>query len=122
MRAGSPGSEGASRVSKRFRAAGVAVADLLLERRDTVDARALLTTLVLEPGFIDDDESRVIFKRLAAIGGAPDLQAWAHAGEPALRARRLMGVAEAFQTNIDARAANGFRLSSNGPDACLDVF
>lgn len=102
--------------------ARVAVTDLMLQRRDTVNARAMLTTLLSYPGLMEDEESRVIISRLAVNGGASELQAWAHAAAPGLRARRLIAVAEAFQRGIDARAGNLWVRLSNGPDACLDVF
>jgi hypothetical protein len=102
--------------------AQAAVANGMAQRGDTVGARALFTALLSYPSLIDDREGRTAVRRLIAIGGMSEVEAWARSGTPAMRARRLIAVADAVEFQIAARAGVVWARISNGPDACLDGF
>jgi hypothetical protein len=102
--------------------AQAAVANGMAQRGDTVGARALFTALLSYPSLIGDREGRTAVRRLIAIGGMSEVEAWARSGTPAMRARRLIAVADAVEFQIAARAGVVWARISNGPDACLDGF
>ena len=101
----------------------LAVALIFVQRGDSARARAELTSLLAEPSLGDGEAVARIVGPLVAEGGLAEATAWARTGVPARRSRRLVTVADALRSSLDARF-NRFApdMLSNGPDSCRDIF
>ncbi|HET9011520.1 MAG TPA: hypothetical protein VFN38_06865, partial [Gemmatimonadaceae bacterium] len=104
-----------------------AVANHALERRDSTDARRRIVALLRDPladaALRDGDLRRSLVADLVRAGGWRDALDWARLpSAPAVRARRLLGVAAILQQQLDQRSGNHMLVISNGPDWCRDEF
>jgi hypothetical protein len=103
--------------------ARLAVSAIFVQRGDSARVRAELGSLLVEPALSDGDAGTSVARPLAMYGGLDEVTTWARASAPALRSRRLVLVADALRSSLDARR-NWSPLDglSNGPDSCRDWF
>jgi hypothetical protein len=103
--------------------ARLAVAAIFVQRGDSARVRAVLGSLLVESALSDGDAGTSVVRPLAMYGGLDEVTTWARVSAPALRSRRLVLVADALRSSLDARRHwSPLDGLGNGPDSCRDRF